>query len=104
MKSTILKVQVCGVSLSRQKKRHLLHSQAGTVDKDKGKHGDGAAAPGGDACCPGIAETVADIHAGTDEQVIGRTTYKVALHSSQTSRKIMANKVRQLILHDRGQM
>ena len=38
------------------------------------------------------------------KQVIGRTTYEVALHFSQTSRETMADKVRRLILNDMGQM
>lgn len=37
-------------------------------------------------------------------QVIGRTTYEVTLHFSQTSRETMADKVRRLILNDMGQV
>ena len=37
-------------------------------------------------------------------QVIGRTTYEVVLHFSQTSKETMADKVRRLILNDMGQV
>lgn len=37
-------------------------------------------------------------------QVIGRTTYEVALHFSQTNNETMADKVRRLILNDMGQV
>lgn len=37
-------------------------------------------------------------------QVVGRTTYEVVLHFSQTSRETMADKVRRLILNDISQM
>ena len=41
-----------------------------TVARESGGiHGDGAAAPGRDACFPGITEAVADTHTGTDEGI-----------------------------------
>ena len=50
------------------------------------------------------AEVPAEEETPVFRQVIGRTTYEVALHFSQTSSETMADKVRRLILNDISQI